>query len=466
MKTLNHLESSGDSLAGLYRLLDLFVLVSVLVLASFWYLGDVDQTYIILLLAQIIVFSYLAEGFQLYRNWRTSRFSQSLWLVVFTLSVSFIVILIGLFLLKSGSVFSRVVLGSWYCGSIVLLLSWRIAMRSIRLLQSERGINIQKTAIIGLTPRGVQLLEEINDNPSHGLQVIGFFDDRDVSRFPEEYRAKLLGAVNDAVLTAQSGVISRLYICLPLHADKRIQQIVEQLGDTTLDVYLVPDLIFMNLIHGRLSNVGDIDAISVFESPHLGLQNYIKRSFDIAFSLLVLVMLFPAFLLIGFAIKLTSKGPIIFRQDRYGLDGKKIGVYKFRSMKVLENSDIVTQATKNDPRVTPVGAFLRRTSLDELPQFINVLKGQMSVVGPRPHAVAHNEHYRNKVAFYMLRHKVKPGITGWAQINGWRGETDTLEKMQKRVEYDLAYIRNWSLWWDIKIILKTVFKGFGGKNVY
>jgi putative colanic acid biosynthesis UDP-glucose lipid carrier transferase len=135
-------------------------------------------------------------------------------------------------------------------------------------------------------------------------------------------------------------------------------------------------------------------------------------------------------------------------------------------MKVLENSDIVIQATKNDPRVTKVGAFLRRTSLDELPQFVNVLLGQMSVVGPRPHAVAHNEHYRNKVAYYMLRHKVKPGITGWAQINGWRGETDTLEKMQKRVEFDLVYIRNWSLWWDIQIIVKTVFKGFGGKNVY
>lgn len=309
-------------------------------------------------------------------------------------------------------------------------------------------------------------MTEIIETPSHGLEVIGFFDDRDASRFPEEFRSKLLGSVTDAVLTAQSGVISRLYICLPLHADKRIQQIVEQLGDTTLDVYLVPDLIFMNLIHGRLSNVGDIDTISVFESPHLGLQNYLKRSFDIVFSFTALLCLFPVFVLIAIAIKLTSRGPILFIQDRYGLDGKKIGVYKFRSMKVLENSDIVTQATKNDPRVTAVGGFLRKTSLDELPQFFNVLMGQMSVVGPRPHAVAHNEHYRNRVAFYMLRHKVKPGITGWAQINGWRGETDTLEKMEKRVEFDLAYIRNWSLWWDIQIILKTVLKGFGGKNVY
>lgn len=450
----------------LYRLLDLFVLVFVLVGTTQWYIAEIDQNYIVLLLAQVVVFSYLAEGFQLYRNWRASRFSQSLWLVIFTLTISFVVILIALFLLKSGADFSRVIISVWYAVSVVLLVSWRLAVRSLRALQREHGLNIQKTAIIGLTPRGVQLMQEINATPSHGLEIIGFFDDRDASRFPEEFRSKLLGSVNDAVMTAQSGVISRLYICLPLHADKRIQQIVEQLGDTTLDVYLVPDLIFMNLIHGKLSNVGDIDTISVFESPHLGLQNYIKRSFDIVFSALALVALIPVFLMIAVAIKLTSKGPILFRQDRYGLDGKKIGVYKFRSMKVLENSDIVTQATKNDPRVTPVGAFLRKTSLDELPQFVNVLKGQMSVVGPRPHAVAHNEHYRNKVAFYMLRHKVKPGITGWAQINGWRGETDTLEKMQKRVEFDLAYIRNWSLWWDIQIIVKTVFKGFGGKNVY
>ena len=466
MNTHKHLESGGNSFAVLYRLLDLFVLVFVLLATARWYLPTVDQNYIVLLLAQVVAFSYVAEGFQLYRNWRDSKFSQSLWLVIVTLSISFVVILIALFLLKIGSDFSRFTIGIWYSVSLLLLLSWRIAIRSIRKVQRMHGMNIQKTAIVGLTPRGVQLLQELNNNSSHGYEVIGFFDDRDESRFPVEFRSKLLGSVNDAVMTAQSGVISRLYICLPMHADKRIQQIVEQLGDTTLDVYLVPDLIFMNLIHGKLSNVGDIDTISVFESPHLGLQNYIKRSFDILFSFLVLIVLFPAFLLIAAAIKLTSKGPVFFKQDRYGLDGKKIGVYKFRSMKVLENSDIVIQATKNDPRVTKVGAFLRRTSLDELPQFVNVLLGQMSVVGPRPHAVAHNEHYRNKVAYYMLRHKVKPGITGWAQINGWRGETDTLEKMQKRVEFDLVYIRNWSLWWDIQIIVKTVFKGFGGKNVY
>jgi putative colanic acid biosynthesis UDP-glucose lipid carrier transferase len=170
--------------------------------------------------------------------------------------------------------------------------------------------------------------------------------------------------------------------------------------------------------------------------------------------------------IIAIAVKITSKGPVIFKQYRYGLNGKEIKVYKFRTMTVTENSNVVTQATKNDARITKVGAFLRRTSLDELPQFMNVLQGRMSVVGPRPHAVAHNEQYRKAVAYYMLRHKIRPGITGWAQINGWRGETDTIEKMEMRIRYDLDYIRRWSLWMDAKIVLFTIFRSFNDKNAY
>jgi putative colanic acid biosynthesis UDP-glucose lipid carrier transferase len=462
----NPLEVANNGYAFLYRFIDISILIIVLLLTCQFYGVDFDKNYLILLLAHIVVFTYIAEALQLYRYWRVGRFSKMLWLVMVILVIAFGVLASVLFLFKAGASFSRVVIGLWFLFSLQLMLSWRILLRLIRKVQLEHGVNLQKVAIVGLTPRGVQLFHEFNNHPELGFQCIGFFDDREVARFPEEYRQFVLGTVNDSVLTAQSGVISRLYISLPLHADKRIQQIVQQLGDTTLDVFLVPDLLFINMMHGRLSNVGDIDTISVFESPHYGVQNYLKRTFDILFSSAALIGLLPVLLIIAMLIKLTSKGPVLFKQDRYGLDGKKIGVYKFRSMKVMENSDTVVQATKGDKRVTPLGAFLRRTSLDELPQFINVLFGQMSVVGPRPHAVAHNEHYRNHVSFYMLRHKVKPGITGWAQINGWRGETDTLDKMEKRVEFDLFYIRNWSLWWDVKIIFKTLFKGFGGKNVY
>jgi putative colanic acid biosynthesis UDP-glucose lipid carrier transferase len=249
-------------------------------------------------------------------------------------------------------------------------------------------------------------------------------------------------------------------------ADKRIAEIIQRLGDTTVDVHLVPDFLLYNLMHARLGNVGNMDTISVFESPYFGARDWIKRTFDIGFSSLALLGLALPMTVIAIMIKVTSKGPVFFKQDRYGLDGKPIKVYKFRSMTVQDNGSEVKQATKGDARITPLGAFLRRTSLDELPQFINVFLGDMSVVGPRPHAVAHNEQYRKLVAFYMLRHKVKPGITGWAQINGWRGETDTLDKMEKRVEHDLDYIKNWSLWWDAKIIFLTFFRGFVGKNVY
>jgi putative colanic acid biosynthesis UDP-glucose lipid carrier transferase len=197
-----------------------------------------------------------------------------------------------------------------------------------------------------------------------------------------------------------------------------------------------------------------------------GFNDVLKRLFDIVFSLCVLTVISLPMLAIAAAVKLTSPGPVIFKQYRYGLDGRKIQVWKFRSMTTLDNGDKVVQAKKGDARITPVGAFIRKTSLDELPQFINVLQGRMSVVGPRPHAVAHNEEYRKLIPYYMLRHKMKPGITGWAQINGFRGETDTLDKMEGRVDYDLDYIRNWSIWMDIKIVFLTVFKGFTGSNVH
>ncbi|HCX4781159.1 TPA: undecaprenyl-phosphate glucose phosphotransferase, partial [Escherichia coli] len=220
-----------------------------------------------------------------------------------------------------------------------------------------------------------------------------------------------------------------------------------------------------NILQSRTEEVNGIPVVPIFETPLNGINMVLKRLEDIILSVVILTLISPILIIISLCVKLTSPGPIIFKQTRYGMDGKPIKVWKFRTMVVMEN-DNVTQATKNDVRVTKVGRFLRRTSLDELPQFFNVLFGGMSIVGPRPHAVIHNEQYRSLIEGYMLRHKVKPGITGWAQINGWRGETDTLEKMEKRVEYDLEYIREWSIWLDIRIIFLTIFKGFIGKAAY
>jgi putative colanic acid biosynthesis UDP-glucose lipid carrier transferase len=244
----------------------------------------------------------------------------------------------------------------------------------------------------------------------------------------------------------------------------RILKLLDDLKDTTASIYFVPDIFVTDLIQGRVTDVNGIPVVSVCETPFTGVDGLIKRLADILFSLLVLILISPILLGIAIAVKLTSPGPVIFKQRRYGLDGQQILVYKFRSMTVTEDGATVTQATKNDQRITPLGAFLRKTSLDELPQFINVLQGRMSVVGPRPHAVAHNEEYRKLIKGYMVRHKVKPGITGWAQVNGFRGETDTLEKMEQRVHYDLEYLRNWSPRLDMLIVAKTVWLTVVGQD--
>jgi putative colanic acid biosynthesis UDP-glucose lipid carrier transferase len=246
----------------------------------------------------------------------------------------------------------------------------------------------------------------------------------------------------------------------------RIMKLLDALNDTTASIYFVPDMFINNLMQGRIEAVGKVPVVAVCESPFTGVNGMIKRGSDIVLSILILLLVSPIMLMIALCIMFTSPGAIIFQQRRYGLNGEQILVSKFRSMTVCEDGDTIQQAHKNDSRITPVGAFLRKTSLDELPQFFNVLQGRMSIVGPRPHAVAHNELYRTMIKGYMVRHKVKPGITGWAQVNGWRGETDTLDKMKMRIDYDLAYLQNWSLALDLYIIFKTIIVVIKDKHAY
>ncbi|MCY7370378.1 MAG: undecaprenyl-phosphate glucose phosphotransferase, partial [Polaromonas sp.] len=247
-----------------------------------------------------------------------------------------------------------------------------------------------------------------------------------------------------------------IYLALPRASRPRILKILDGFKPTTASIYFVPDMFITDLIQGRSDSVCGVNVISVCDTPFRGFNQALKRGSDIVLSLLILALVTPVMLVVAALVRLDSPGPIIFRQRRYGLDGEQIVVYKFRSMAVVEDGNVIEQAKKNDLRVTRFGAFLRRTSLDELPQFINVLQGRMSVVGPRPHAVAHNELYRTMIKGYMVRHKVRPGVTGWAQVNGQRGETDTLEKMQARIDCDLDYLRNWSLQLDLFIIYRTV----------
>jgi putative colanic acid biosynthesis UDP-glucose lipid carrier transferase len=257
-----------------------------------------------------------------------------------------------------------------------------------------------------------------------------------------------------------------VFITLPLGSQPRIIDLLEHLQGTTASIYFVPDVFGISIIQGRMLDINGVPVVGICESPFTGTNAFVKRASDLLLGSLIVVLIAPLLAVLAVGVKLSSPGPAIFRQRRSGLDGEEIVVYKFRSMRTMEDGAKVRQATRDDPRITPFGAFLRRTSLDELPQFINVLQGRMSIVGPRPHALAHNEQYRELVKAYMVRHKVRPGITGWAQIQGHRGETDTIDKMKARVEYDLQYLRNWSLRLDLQIIARTVKLVFFDRNAY
>ncbi len=279
-------------------------------------------------------------------------------------------------------------------------------------------------------------------------------------------RTMVLGSLAEVGAYTSERGIREVYITLPLGSQPRIVKLLEELQGTTASLYFVPDVFGISIIQGRLQDMNGVPVVGICETPFTGTNQLMKRTSDLVLASLIIVLTSPLLLAIAIGVKLSSPGPVIFRQRRNGLDGDEIVVWKFRSMTTQDDGDVVTQATRNDPRVTRLGAFLRASSLDEMPQFFNVLQGRMSIVGPRPHAVTHNEQYRQIIKAYMVRHKVKPGITGWAQVNGQRGETDTVEKMRARVEYDLEYLRNWSLALDLRIIVGTVRLVFFDRYAY
>ena len=313
-----------------------------------------------------------------------------------------------------------------------------------------------RALIVGINEQGLSLAERMRRSPYSRLELVGFVDSRAADRLHLPQDMTLLGSMAELAAIAKRNRIQEIYLSLPMASQPRILQVLDDLKDTTASVYFVPDMFLTDLIQAEARSAYGMPVIAVCDTPFRAGNGFVQRASDIVFSSLILLLISPLLLAIALAIKLTSPGPVIFRQRRYGLDGQEIVVYKFRSMTVTEDGAHIRQATQHDQRITPLGAFLRKTSLDELPQFINVLQGRMSIVGPRPHAVAHNEMYRKLIKGYMVRHKVKPGITGWAQVNGYRGETDTLDKMVGRIEHDLHYLRNWSLKLDILIVLKTI----------
>jgi putative colanic acid biosynthesis UDP-glucose lipid carrier transferase len=374
--------------------------------------------------------------------------------------IAILCILLALgYVTKSSEDYSRIILVSWALATPVLLLVTDLALfalgRRLQLAESDERVAV----FAGCNEASLQLAERLRQAPELRIKVDGFFDDRGADRLGlaafSDDRHVLLGRLPDMAPYVKSRGVDLIFIALPMRHIRRVIDLLEELRDTTASIYYVPDIFVYDLIQSRSSEVLGMPVIAMCETPFYGHRGVIKRAMDVIIASIALLLLSPLLLLIAVLVKLTSPGPVIFRQRRYGLDGEEIIVYKFRSMTVTEDGDEVRQARRGDSRLTPIGGFLRRMSLDELPQLINVLQGRMSLVGPRPHAVAHNEQYRKLIKGYMIRHKVRPGITGLAQVNGCRGETERLEEMQARVAHDIDYLRHWTLLLDLKILWST-----------
>ncbi|MGL4604902.1 MAG: undecaprenyl-phosphate glucose phosphotransferase [Iodobacter sp.] len=356
---------------------------------------------------------------------------------------------------------------TWFIAAPLVLIAVHMAIR-VYVLRVDRAVHTERSrvVVVGINQPSQMLVKNIHEGPFLKMDFMGYFDDRAANRLPDHTAEHLIGNLDAMPRYIKEKGIKKIFISLPMSSQPRVLELIDELKDSTASIYFIPDLFVFDLINARFDNVAGMPIVAICESPFLGLNGVIKRISDVILSIMILALIWPVLVVVGLAVKLTSAGPVFFKQKRYGENGDSVVVYKFRSMTVMEDGDKVIQATKNDQRLTSIGSFIRKTSLDELPQFINVLEGKMSIVGPRPHANTHNEQYRKLIKGYMIRHKVKPGITGWAQVNGFRGETDTLDKMQSRIKYDLDYLRNWSVWLDLKIIFLTVAVIFRDRNAY
>ncbi|KAA5545525.1 undecaprenyl-phosphate glucose phosphotransferase [Roseiconus nitratireducens] len=449
--------------------LDALAIIGSLVAVKQVARGGIDEAGLILGLVAAILFQILSRVTGLTRSGGRGSADSEILAICWTWVGTVMSLAVIGFATRFGDLFARSVMLAWVLTTPVLIGLSRMLVRVAHQLLVRQGYAIRRVAIAGLNGLGRQTAANIRADCGLGYQLIGFYDDRVADRPGQsvsdlkdrvepsgETDVTLAGCLANLVDDCRADKVDTVLITLPMRAEDRIRFVLDQLSDTTVSVYIVPDFFVFELLHSRWTDLGGLPAVSVFESPLFGVDGALKRVSDMVLAIAALTVAAIPMLAIALAIKLTSRGPVFFRQRRYGLDGKEIGVWKFRSMRTCDDGTVIKQASKGDPRITPLGAVLRRTSLDELPQLFNVIDGSMSLVGPRPHASAHNEQYRHQIRGYMLRHKVKPGITGLAQVNGCRGETETVAKMQQRIEWDHQYIRRWSLWLDLKILLKTL----------
>lgn len=435
---------------------------------AFWiYYGHLQWSdkYVITATAAIPIFSLSAKVTMLYRPYMEQLGEQQIRSLLLAWVVTLGALLAMGYAFKSTHELSRITLGMYaILAPVLLIISRGLTLKLLRSMRA-RGIGVRKALIVGTDNNARSLAHAINASPWVGINLTGFvsFNNPDPDA---QCGLTVIGQLADLSRLIECEKVDVVYVSTPMSDKALMNDILRVLGDSTVSIYLVPDIYTADLMHGAWITLGDIPTVCVIDRPSQGLDVFLKRTEDLLIAVPALLLLALPMLMIALFVRLTSPGPAIYKQVRYGISGKPIMVWKYRTMTVMDSSEKFVQATKNDARVTRLGSFLRRTSLDELPQLVNVLKGDMSIVGPRPHPVALNEAFRKQITGYMLRHKMKPGLTGLAQVHGYRGETDTREKMEHRVRYDLEYINNWSVWMDLAIIIKTPITLVRGENAY
>ncbi|MFY1984254.1 undecaprenyl-phosphate glucose phosphotransferase [Achromobacter xylosoxidans] len=452
----------------LYRLLDAaIVIICGLAVTELKFSDEamIDPPQIHLFLIYLCGLGVIAlfPAFSLYVSWRGRRLmdlvvrSLAAWALVFALGI-----LVSFLMHQSASV-SRLWAATWFGCAALALAGVRLAAYAVLGAARDRGLDRKRVLLVGFGALGHDLWRRVERYREAGYEVAGIYAEPHEILPPQVRRLHELDALHGFV---REHNVREVWIVLPMEAGQELREVLYHLRNDLVDIRWIPDVMSIQLLGHRIGEFLGLPAIQLNSLPAAGVRGLAKEAFDRAFALCALLGLSPLMLTIACLVKLTSRGPVLFTQPRLGVDGKVFHVYKFRTMTVHQEQGVVTQATRDDARVTRIGGFLRRTSLDELPQFLNVLRGDMSVVGPRPHALEHNELYKDLVQRYMMRHRVKPGITGWAQVNGLRGQTDTLRKMSDRVEHDIYYIQHWTFRMDLMIIARTAVSGWTGRNVY
>ena len=448
-------------------LVDVSLVTGLMLLLAYIKTGSIDLPYRLLAVIAPLLLLVIYGVHGVYRRSGSLIDGWSRLLVAWSVFLLLLVFLA--FITKTSTIFSREVFLLWsVLGFLLQVVVYAVMHQTIGLVR-DRFSPVIRSVVVGNGRLGCHLAAKINNNKWLPDRVIGFVSCYDFHIYDETpNHAACLGDLDDIHRVVVEYDIRRVYIAVPLNLSSRIEILHKQLLKLNVDLIWVPDIYALQLLNHSVREVAGLPLICLNESPLTSTRTgiFFKEIMDRSVSLMLILLLSPLLITIALLVKFTSTGPTIFKQDRHGWDGQVFKVWKFRSMYMHEeNAGEVTQAKKKDSRVTPVGAFIRKTSIDELPQLFNVLLGDMSLVGPRPHAVAHNDHYRKRIGSYLARHRIKPGITGLAQINGYRGETETDDKMHKRAEYDMEYINNWSLWLDVKILLKTPFT-LASKNIY